>query len=300
MGLPFVFHEGYHTELPPGHRFPMGKFRALHARLLREGVARPGWVCRPQVPERATLERVHSPHYLQALCAGTLPDLAMRRIGFPWSPDLIRRTHIAVGGTLLTARLALRHGLACNMAGGTHHAFAGFGTGFCLLNDMAVAARELVAGGEAARVMIVDLDVHQGDGTNVIFKGDANVFTFSLHGAKNFPGRKQPGDCDVALEDGLGDEAYLERLRAELPPVIEAFGPSLVIYDAGVDPHREDRLGRLALTDAGLAARDRWVLEHLRGRGIPVACVIGGGYSSDLDALVARHAIIHRVAREFV
>lgn len=223
----------------------------------------------------------------------------MRKIGLPWSEGLVRRTHIAVSGTLLTARLALRHGLSCNTAGGTHHAFPGHGSGFCIFNDMAVAARQLVSEGIIKKVLIIDLDVHQGDGTHYIFRSDPHVFTFSLHCEKNFPVHKEPGDLDIELPEGTTDDAYMEALREHIPGLLDAVRPDLVLYDAGADVHKDDRIGKFSLTDKGMEDRERFVIETVRGAGIPLACVIGGGYDHDTMALVRRHAILHRVAAEF-
>jgi acetoin utilization deacetylase AcuC-like enzyme len=242
------------------------------------------------------LTLVHTAEYVDSFLSGSIDSRAMRRIGLPWSEALVERTRAAVAGTLLTARLALEHGIASNTAGGTHHAHPEFGSGFCIFNDLAVAARGLVADGTVERILVVDLDVHQGDGTARALADDPRIFTFSMHSRKNFPFRKQSGDLDVELEDGLSDEAYLRTLEHHLPDLLDDVRPSLVLYDAGVDPHREDRLGRLELTDDGLARRDRFVLERALARGVPVATVIGGGYSSDHRRLARRHTIIHREA----
>lgn len=297
MRVPFVSHPHYHCELPPGHRFPMGKFRLLYETLIREGVAQREDFCLPADLPEETLLRVHEAGYVGLWESNALDVQAIRRIGLPWSPELVRRTRIAVAGTLLTARLALRHGLACNTAGGTHHAFPTYGSGFCIYNDMAVAAAQLVREGKVRQVLIVDLDVHQGDGTHFIFRNEPRVFTFSLHCEKNFPVRRQPGDRDVELPEGTGDEAYMECLREELPNLLRAVRPDLVFFDAGVDVHKDDRLGRFELTDTGLYAREAYVIETVRAAGVPLACVIGGGYDKDLQALVNRHAVLHRVAR---
>jgi acetoin utilization deacetylase AcuC-like enzyme len=214
------------------------------------------------------------------------------------SPALAQRSRAAAAGTLLAARLALEHGLACSTAGGSHHAFADHGAGFCVFNDVAVAGRVLLAEGLVRRVLVVDLDVHQGDGTAAIFHGDPRVFALSVHCRANFPLRKQQGDLDVALDAGIGDRDYLAVLGALLPPLLDRLRPDLVFYNAGVDPHEADRLGRLALTDQGLAEREALVLEACRRRGLPLACVVGGGYAPTLEELVARHAILHRVARD--
>ncbi|RME64211.1 MAG: histone deacetylase, partial [Caldilineae bacterium] len=227
---------------------------------------------------------------------GRLDSRAMRRIGFPWSPALVTRTCAAVGGTILAARLALSHGVACSTAGGTHHAHRDWGSGYCIFNDLAVAARWVQREGLARRVLILDLDVHQGDGTATIFAGDPTVFTFSMHCAKNFPFRKPPSDLDAPLPVAADDDAYLAALAQHLPRALDAFEPELVLYDAGVDPHREDRLGKLALTDAGLYRRDVTVLEMCRARGVPVATVVGGGYDEDLEKLGRRHTTVHRAA----
>jgi acetoin utilization deacetylase AcuC-like enzyme len=299
MSVPFVHHPDYHCELPPGHRFPMGKFRALHAWLLKTGVARERDFCRPSRLGDEVLLKTHEPAYVRAFRENRLDSRAIRKIGLPWSPELVRRTHIAVAGTLLTARLALRYGLSCNTAGGTHHAFPGHGSGFCIFNDMAVAATQLVHEQKLGKILIIDLDVHQGDGTHHICRSNPSIFTLSIHCEKNFPVRREPGDRDIELPEGTGDDPYLATLEEILPPLIEEVDPDLVFYDAGVDVHRDDRIGRFSLSDKGLERRERFVIETVRSRGIPLAGVIGGGYDRDLDALVKRHAILHRVAREF-
>jgi acetoin utilization deacetylase AcuC-like enzyme len=241
---------------------------------------------------------VYEPEYVQAYCEGTLDAKAMRRIGLPWSPALVNRTCTALGGTILTARLALECGLACNTAGGTHHAFPGYGSGFCIFNDLAVAARVVQKLGLARQILIVDLDVHQGDGTAFIFQDDPSVFTFSMHCEVNFPGTKQRSDLDVPLPEGMEDEAYLQTLAGYLPDLLERVQPDLVFYDAGVDTHLGDRLGKLALSDRGLYCREMQVLSTCRSLGFPVACVIGGGYANDFEALIYRHSLLHRAASE--
>jgi acetoin utilization deacetylase AcuC-like enzyme len=218
-----------------------------------------------------------------AYCQGSLDAKAQRRIGLPWSPNLVRRTCTAVGGTILTAKLALNQGIACNTAGGTHHAFPDRGAGFCIFNDLAIATRILLHQGLVQRVLIVDLDVHQGDGTAWIFQDDPRVFTFSMHCAVNFPRQKQTSDLDVPLPEGMEDDAYLRQLQAHLPDLLSQIRPDLVLYDAGADTHRGDRLGKLAMTNTGLYARDRYVLTTCVNGGYPVACVIGGGYDDNMD-----------------
>jgi acetoin utilization deacetylase AcuC-like enzyme len=298
MNLPLVYHPNYVAPLPPEHRFPMQKFRRLYETLLEDGVASPEQFYTPEHPLPAWIELVHTPDYVQAYCQGTLDVKAQRRIGLPWSPALANRTCIAVGGTILTARLALEHGLACNTAGGTHHAFPSYGSGFCIFNDLAIAARVLQQMGLAQQILIVDLDVHQGDGTAFIFQNDPTVFTFSMHCAVNFPGIKQTSDLDVPLPEGMEDEAYLQTLATYLPDLLTQVRPDLVLYDAGVDPHLDDRLGKLALTDTGLYRREMQVLTTCAAQGYPVACVIGGGYADDFEALVYRHSLLHRAASD--
>ncbi len=297
MRPPLVYHPAYSAPLPSSHRFPMAKFRLLHDALLRQGLARPEQLHQPLPVHRRALELVHPRDYHQAFSRDQLTPAEQRRIGLPATRPLVRRSWLAVGGTLLTARLALRHGLACHLAGGTHHAFPGYGSGFCIFNDVAVAASQLLAEGAVQTVMVVDLDVHQGDGTAAIFAGDPRVFTLSLHAASNFPLRKQCSDHDLALPDGMEDEAYLAALGGLLPDLLGQVRPDLVIYNAGVDPHRDDRLGRLALSDEGLLQRDRLVLELCLRLRLPVATVIGGGYDA-LPSLVSRHSLVFRAAAE--
>lgn len=298
MSLPLVYHTDYVAPLPPAHRFPMPKFGQVYQRLVRDGIADPSQFHVPDIVTRAELERVHDPAFIDAYQNGTLDRKAMRRIGLPWSAALVTRTCTAQGGSILTARLAVAHGLACNTAGGTHHAHRDFGSGFCIFNDLAVAARAAQAEGLAARVLIVDLDVHQGDGSASIFADDASVFTFSMHCQRNFPFRKVPSDLDVPLPVGMEDAAYLRTLEAHLPGLLADVRPDLVLYDAGVDPHVDDRLGKLALSDEGLYQRDLFVIECCLRRGVPVACVIGGGYMSDTWQLAGRHCILHRAASD--
>jgi len=300
--LPFVHHNDYVCPLPEGHRFPMPKFNMIREILAADGV-RGEFV----TPTPATVDQLlaaHTPAYVEAVLTCTLDPTHIRKIGLPLSPALVQRTRLEVGGTLLAARLALDHqqsaGLATTLAGGTHHAAADQGSGFCIFNDLAVAAALLLREQLVRRVLIVDLDVHQGDGTALIFQDDPRVFTFSMHGQANFPLHKQRSSLDVPLDTGLTDEPYLALLRHHLPAILHRFDPDLVLYDAGVDVHEMDRLGKLKLTTAGLIARDRYVLQTCLENEIPTACVIGGGYSFDLAELSQRHAIVHRVAAELV
>jgi acetoin utilization deacetylase AcuC-like enzyme len=296
MTLPLVYHGRYVAPLPVGHRFPMNKFQKLYELLIQDGVASVEQFHTPDLPPDDWIEMVHEPSYLMAYRTGTLDAKIQRRIGLPWSEALVHRTCLAVGGTILTAQLAMQHGLACNTAGGTHHAFPSYGSGFCILNDLAIATRVVQHQGLAKRILIVDLDVHQGDGTAYIFRQDATVFTFSMHCGINFPSLKQQSDLDIPLAVGMEDAEYLQILNEHLPSVLSQFQPDLVLYDAGVDPHRGDRLGKLCLSDEGLFERDWQVLSTCLRQGYPVACVIGGGYSDDLTALVYRHSLLHRAA----
>jgi acetoin utilization deacetylase AcuC-like enzyme len=297
MRPPLVYHPAYSAPLPSSHRFPMAKFQLLHHHLQQLDLARPDQLHQPLPIPRRALELVHSRTYHESFSRDRLTAAEQRRIGLPATTPLVRRSWLAVGGTLLTARLALERGLACHLAGGTHHAFPDYGSGFCIFNDVAVTAQVLLAEGAVTRLMVIDLDVHQGDGTAAIFASDARVFTFSAHAASNFPLRKQTSDHDLPLVDGLDDDGYLTAVGQVLPELLEQVKPELVLYNAGVDPHRDDRLGRLALSDTGLLLRDRMVLEACLRRRIPVATVIGGGYDG-LPALVARHGLVFRAATE--
>ena len=275
----------------------MAKFRLLHALLLRQGLALPEQIHQPLPAPRRWLEVVHERRYHQAFARGQLSPAEQRRIGLPATGPLVQRSWLAVGGTVLAARLALRHGLACHLAGGTHHAFADHGSGFCIFNDCAIAARVLLAEGAVRQLMVIDLDVHQGDGTAAIFAADPRVFTLSAHCQSNFPLHKQRSDLDISLADGLEDHAYLRAIGDRIPDLLDQHRPDLVLYNAGVDPHRDDRLGRLCLSSTGLLNRDRLVLDACLRRRIPVATVLGGGYDA-LDPLVERHSLVFRAAAE--
>jgi acetoin utilization deacetylase AcuC-like enzyme len=276
----------------------MPKFGKIYEILRREGLATPDQFHTPEIATLSQLGQAHSESYIQAFCEGALDPKALRRIGLPWSPTLVTRSRTAVGGTLKTGILALHHGLACNIAGGTHHAFADYGSGFCIFNDLAVASRVIQRSGLVRKILIIDLDVHQGDGTAAIFQDDPTVFTFSMHCQNNFPFHKQQSDLDVPLPEGMADAAYLRTLEAILPGLLAEVKPDLIFYDAGVDPHHADRLGKLALTDDGLYRRDKFVLESCLSQGYPVATVVGGGYDKDVSALAYRHVLLFRAAKE--
>ncbi|MEC4895051.1 MAG: histone deacetylase [Oscillatoria sp. PMC 1051.18] len=298
MNLPIAYHPDYVTPLPPGHRFPMPKFQYLCELLLKDGIVQPEQIHAPSPPPREWLELVHTPEYVHAYCEGTLDSKAQRRIGLPWSPGLVTRTCTAVGGTILAAKLALEYGIACNTAGGTHHAFPSYGSGFCIFNDLAIASRLLLQLQFVNKILIIDLDVHQGDGTAFIFQNDPRVFTFSMHCEANFPSKKQPSDLDIPLPVGLDDDGYLQILAKYLPHLLAEVKPDLVLYDAGVDTHVSDRLGKLCLTDTGIYRREMMVISTCLAARYAIACVIGGGYSNDFPALVYRHSLLHRAAKE--
>ncbi|MHC4957876.1 MAG: histone deacetylase family protein [Planctomycetota bacterium] len=288
------FTDRFVLPLPPGHRFPMAKYRLLRERV---EAARLGDLAEPPAASDEQLALAHDPAYVARVTAGPLDDLEQRRIGFPWSPELIERSRRSVGATIEAARAALREGVAVNIAGGTHHAGPDWGAGYCVFNDAAVAARTVQAEGRAARVLIVDCDVHQGNGTSAIFAGDDSVFTFSVHGERNFPFRKVDGDLDLALPDGTGDDEYLALLDQGLLRATARARADLAIYVTGADPWKGDRLGRLALTKDGLRRRDELVLRHLREGPLPVAITMGGGYAPDIADSVDIHEATVRAAR---
>jgi acetoin utilization deacetylase AcuC-like enzyme len=278
--------------LPDAHRFPMAKYRRLRERLVDERVLLEHDLCVPEPVGWDELRLVHDARYVQAVADGTLPRDMQRRIGFPWSAEMVERSRRSVGATLAAARMALSDihiAISANLAGGTHHAFSDRGEGYCVFNDIAVAARTLLRDGLIRRAAVVDCDVHQGNGTAAIFRNEAAVFTFSLHGARNFPFHKETSDLDVAFEDGAGDEDYLSALAQHLPRVLDAHCPDIVFYLAGADPYEGDRLGRLRLTIAGLRERDRAVMEACRRRSVPVAVAMSGGYAPDVEAIVTIH-----------
>lgn len=297
--IPIVHHPAYQADIPADHRFPMGKFRRLAEVLVEERLVRADGFHVPEPARPEWLRLAHAPDYVDAVLAGTVPERVAREIGFPMNASVAARARAATGGTVLAARLALAHGLALNTAGGSHHARRAQGAGFCVFNDVAVAASVLLSERAAGRILILDLDVHQGDGTADIFAGDERVVTVSLHAERNYPVRKIPSTVDIGLPDRLGDSGYLDALDEILDAVLDRARPDVVFFNAGVDPHEEDRLGRLSLSDRGLATRDFRVMEAVRGRGLPLVGVIGGGYDTDVDRLARRHATLHRTAQAF-
>lgn len=290
----------YVIALPDGHRFPIAKYAMLRDAVLAEGVVTRETLHDPARTPLEDVHRVHDPEYIARLVKGTMPVAEQRTLGFPWSEGLVERSFRASGGTLEAADHALRAGIAMNLAGGTHHAFATHGEGFCVLNDVAIAVHALRAQGRIRRAAVLDLDVHQGNGTHAIFAGDDDTYTFSMHGRRNYPFRKVSGRLDVELEDGTQDTEYLEKLAEALPQVLAASRPDIVFYLAGADPHENDSLGRLGLTFDGLMRRDALVLESCRAVGVPVAIAIAGGYGRDIADTVRVHVNTARIARSFL
>lgn len=297
MPLPLVYHDDYSPPFPAGHRFPMEKFRLLKEHLVASGLTCDAALLRPEPCPADILALAHDRAYIERYCSGNMGREELRRLGLPWSEALALRTVRAVGGSLLGAELALQHGLACHLAGGTHHAHHDHASGFCIFNDLAVIALYLLESGRAGRVLIFDCDVHQGDGTARILENVPDAVTVSLHCEKNFPARKAHSDWDIPLPLHMGDADYLRVVDEALDYLLPLYQPDLVLYDAGVDVHKDDALGYLNLTDAGLAARDERVIERCLARDIPVLGVIGGGYDKDRAALARRHGILHHSAQ---
>jgi acetoin utilization deacetylase AcuC-like enzyme len=290
------YHAGYQVALPPGHPFPISKYPLLKDRLVGEGLLSVGDLIEPEALDRDTLGLVHTAAYLHKLESSGLSAAEQRRLGLPWSEALWLRSRLASGGTLAAARAALDDGIAGNLAGGTHHAFADHGEGFCVVNDVAVAVAKLRVEGTIERAAIIDLDVHQGNGTAAIFEGTDQVFTFSMHGERNYPAQKMRSNLDVALKDGVGDGEYLDLLERDLPSVLSRSEPDLAFYLAGVDVAAGDRYGRLALSEEGVRARDAAVIEAVRRRGIPLVIVLGGGYAATRAHTAELHAHAFREA----
>jgi acetoin utilization deacetylase AcuC-like enzyme len=286
--LHVVHHADYMAPRPERGTFRFDKYHLVMKELRASGAAITEHA--PEPMPREWLEAVHCPTYVDEVLRADVPRHKERRIGFPVTPAITSRVRHTNGGTWLAAQLARQHGYAANSAAGSHHALHDTGAGYCVFNDLAVTANRLIAQGHARRVLIVDCDVHQGDGTASLTAGREDIFTLSLHAEKNFPVRKARSSLDVALPDGLDDDGYMEALTRHLPPVLANFAPDFVLYQAGVDPHHDDKLGRLALTDAGLTMRDSFVVREARKRGIPIASALGGGYGDDPRSVAARHA----------
>jgi acetoin utilization deacetylase AcuC-like enzyme len=282
--------------LPEGHRFPVRKYSLLRARIEGSGIAPPENIVESEPASDEEILRVHTVEYLQKLRDGVLSEKEGRRLGLPWSPALLERSRRSAGGTIAACRTALAEGVAMNLAGGTHHAYPDHGEGFCVFNDVAIAIRALQAEGLIEHAAILDCDVHQGNGTAAIVADDPTVFTFSVHGANNFPLHKEKSDLDLELPDGADDDDYLEAVEYGLGRSLSLSRPSLAIYLAGADPFEGDTLGRLKVSKGGLAARDRLVFEHCRHAGVPVAIVLGGGYAKDIGDTVDIHFQTARLA----
>lgn len=297
--LNIVHHLAYDAEFDADHRFPMGKYTALMRELLQSSLLDRAIIHTPEMPAFSVLELAHQTAYVQSVFDADVDPKIEKLIGFPVSRKVADRALLATSGTLLAARLALKHGIACNTAGGSHHARRAHGAGFCTLNDVAVACLQLLTEGLANRILVVDLDVHQGDGTAEILANVPDVFTLSIHSEKNYPTRKERSNLDVPLPDAMGDADYLKILSSTLDHVATLFKPDFVFFNAGVDVHSDDRLGRLMLTNDGIATRDHAVVYHFRQQDIPLCGVIGGGYSKNLDDLAKRHALLFKAAAAF-
>ncbi|NNF94122.1 MAG: histone deacetylase [Altererythrobacter sp.] len=286
--LHVVHHADYMAPRPERGTFKFDKYYLVMEALRDSGAAMTEHA--PEPMPREWLDAVHCPTYVDQVFRAEVPREKERRIGFPVTPQIASRVRHTNGGTWLAAKLAMQHGYAANSAAGSHHALHDTGAGYCVFNDLAVASNRLIAEGDVSRILIVDLDVHQGDGTASLLAGRENVFTFSMHAEKNFPVRKACSSLDVGLPDGVDDDGYMDALEKHLPILLADFAPDLVLYQAGVDPHAHDRLGRLALSDAGLETRDRFVVRQSRQRGLPIASALGGGYGDDQSEVAARHA----------
>lgn len=296
--LKVAWHPCYAHPLPDGHRFPMEKYNLLPEQLLYEGTLSSVNFFEPEMLDEASALSVHSEDYWQKLSNGSLTRAEERRTGFPFSDALFKRERHIMQGTLTCTHFALQHGIAMNIAGGTHHAYRAHGEGFCLLNDLAIAAMHLLKHKRAHRILMIDLDVHQGNGTAAIFANDERVFTFSMHGAKNYPMHKEPSDLDIGLPDGVNDRFYLNELGNVLPAIIDRHQPDFAFFQTGVDVLEHDKLGRLSLTLNGCRERDLMVLELCKNNNIPLVCAMGGGYSPDIRHIIEAHANTFRLAQE--
>ena len=296
--LKIAYHPIYKHPLPEGHRFPMAKYELLPEQLLHEGTCTEAHFFEPEIPNEKFILAVHDPEYYYDLVNITLDQRAARKIGFPLSETLVEREVIIADGSMKAAVYALKHGIAMNIAGGTHHAYTNRGEAFCLLNDQAIAARYLQDKHGINNVLIVDLDVHQGNGTAEIFINDPSVFTFSMHGKTNYPFKKEISDLDIALDDQTNDETYLHILKEELPKLIASQQPDFIFYLCGVDVIASDKLGKLGLSISGCKERDRFVLQTAKTHQIPIMCSMGGGYSPELKTIIEAHANTFRLAQD--
>ncbi|MCT4629725.1 histone deacetylase [Winogradskyella sp.] len=296
--LKIAYHPIYKHPLPKGHRFPMEKYELLPQQLLHEGTCTNNNFFEPVKPNDKYIIAVHTPEYYYDLVNITLDQRAAHKIGFPLSRSLVEREVILADGTIKASEYALKHGIAMNVAGGTHHAYTNRGEAFCLLNDQAIGARYLQSKGLAKKILIVDLDVHQGNGTAEIFKNDNSVFTFSMHGKSNYPFKKELSDLDIALDNDTNDETYLSTLKATLPKLLDEQQPDFIYYLCGVDVIASDKLGKLGMSVKGCKERDRFVLQTCKNHSIPIMCSMGGGYSPEIKTIVDAHANTYRLAQE--
>jgi len=296
--ISWITHHQYDIPLPKNHRFTSSKFSDLYKELKTKDFYKNAVILNPKKASVNELEIVHDNKYILKIHNGTLSEKEIRRLGFKWSEILSNRSFLAVNGTLLTCKEALRNNIACHLAGGTHHAHKSFGSGYCVFNDIAYSSRKLIKENYVKRILIIDLDVHQGDGTAAILSKDKEIFTCSIHCKNNFPFRKSKSDLDVELDNGLNDHQYLDILKQTLKKCIDNIIPDILIYDAGVDVHKNDKLGNLNLTSKGILERDKMVLSFFKNKFIPVATVIGGGYSDDNIELAKRHSIIFQAVNE--
>jgi len=296
--LKLFYSDTFELPLPDRHRFPMSKYRLLRERILQDSIASQCELILPAAATNEQLSRVHSQEYIEAICTGDLTNVEIRRIGFPWSLAMVERSRRSTGASIEAGFAALEDGLAGNLAGGTHHAFEGNGQGFCVFNDVCVAARVMQGEGRVRNVLVVDCDVHQGNGTSSIARGDASLFSFSMHCEKNFPFQKTEGDCDIPLPVGTTDALYLKKLETELKKVFDLFSPDFIFYLAGADPYTKDRLGLLDLSKAGLATRDRIVLNLCHEKGVPLAFAMAGGYAPEISDIVDIHFQTVKIAVE--
>ena len=296
--LKIAYHPIYKHPLPEGHRFPMIKYELLPEQLLHEGTCGPDNFFEPILPEDHHILKAHQEDYFNRLVGLQLKPSEVRKIGFPLSKELVQRERIIADGTIQNCHFALEHGIAMNIAGGTHHAYSNRGEAFCMLNDQAIGARYLQATELAQQLLIVDLDVHQGNGTAEIFQKDSSVFTFSMHGKANYPFKKEISDLDIPMEKGTDDDTYLSILKKTLPRVLDNVRPDFIFYLCGVDVVATDKLGTLGMTVDGCRERDRFVLQTCKDHGIPVQCSMGGGYSPNIKTIVEAHANTFRLAQE--
>jgi len=293
------YSDNYTVPLPDGHKFPMEKYRLVREKLITDEVLSPEELFEPELPAKEIITLAHTKEYYDSFENGTIDSMSIRRIGLPWSKELFYRSLASVGGAIGSAKSSLECGVGGNLAGGTHHAFSSYGEGFCVFNDFAVVILSLIKSGMIHRAAIVDLDVHQGNGNSGILGGNPDVYILSMHGANNYPFTRVASSVDVELDDGTSDDEYLEMLRKNLAAVFE-FMPDIVLYQAGVDPLKEDSLGRLALSKEGLMERDRIVIGECRKQGVPVSIGMGGGYSKPIIHSVEAYVNTYRVVKEMM